>query len=452
MRRLTFVSALCLLNVLFVSPADVIAQMDPWANVRGSGAPASQMITYDEGQNYGEVPNAILQDPSQNYDFVELPAAHLSPVRLDTDLMAPLLDFQNRQSDKELLILESQAQNDGTPTLLLGAQFRASAFASWSNRADKFNYLGRFPPDFTGRTASDIRLVHANQGFVVHAAPWVSGYLETLFSDVFSFPAFNQGSFQMRQAYVTLGNLNEFPVYAFLGKKNVSFGNMGTLSPFSQSVVWHYFAPLAEGGGIGYDGGFIHVSATALNGSRGIRVADSEVRGELNNFAANGTLTVLESRDVDFTIGGGYLHGTIYDGPAAEHLDPGVTGPMNGAWDANANLRLGVFHLAGEYVSTLNEWPVTGHQVIAYRAEGALDLSPVWLSASWSEGIQGAKTDEFQFNQQLVLGCEYRMAPNVKFSLEYIRSLGFAPLINITTVSDKSVRQSTFLLGVTVAI
>lgn len=252
MRRLTSVSALGLMCVLLLLPSDVAAQMNPWANVRGPGRPASPVIAFNEGQSYAADPHAIWQGSSQNTEFIELPDAPLPPVRLDTDLLAPLLDFQNRQSDKELLILESQAQNDGSLTLLLGAQFRASAFASWSNRADKFNYLGRFPPDFTGTTASDIRLVHANQGFVVHAAPWVSGYLETLFSDVFSFPAFNQGSFQMRQAYVTLGNLNELPVYAFLGKKNVSFGNMGTLSPFSQSVVWHYFAPLAEGGGIGY--------------------------------------------------------------------------------------------------------------------------------------------------------------------------------------------------------
>ncbi len=393
-----------------------------------------------------------ISDPSIFDEIVDEPIATLSPVRLDTDLMAPLLDFQNRQSDKELLILESQARNGDSPTLLMGAQFRASASASWSNRTDKFNYLGRFPPDFTGNTSSDIRLVHANQGFVAHATPWVSGYLETLFSDVFSFPAFDQGSFQMRQAYVTLGNLDEFPVYAFLGKKTVSFGHMGTLSPFSQSVVWHYFSPLAEGGGIGFHTDFLHLSATALNGSRGIRVADSESRGEINNFAANSTLTLLESDEIDLSVGGGYLDGTIYDGQFAEHLDAGVSGPMNGAWDANAALRINRFHLGGEYVSTLEKWPVTDHKVIAYRAEGALDLSPLWLSVSWSEGIQGDASQEFQFNQQLVLGTEYQMAPNVRLSLEYIRSMGFAPLINITTVSDKSVHQSTFLLGLTVAI
>ncbi|MCA9074184.1 MAG: hypothetical protein KDA93_04060 [Planctomycetaceae bacterium] len=427
------------------------AQTGPWAYT----APQTSSSLIEPTPDAASWPSASQTSwpvPDSLLDPVAVNPPPPFPVRLDTDLMAPLLDFQNRQSEKELLVLQSQTANSGDPTLLIGAQFRASMLASWSNSSNKFNYLGRFPPDFTGTTASDIRLLHANQGFVAHASPWVSGYLETLFSDVFSFPAFDQGSFQVRQAYVTLGNLDELPIYAFAGKKTVSFGHMGTLSPFSQSVVWHYFAPLAEGGGIAYHDDILHLSATALNGSRGIRVADSNVRGELNNFAANANVTVISSPDVDLDIGGGYLDGTIYDGQVAEHLDSTVGGPMNAAWDAYMTARIGWLHLAGEYLTTLKEWPVTGHKVVAYRAEGAIDLSPLWLSVSWSEGVQGNQSTEFEFNQQLVLGTEYRIAPNIKFSIEYIRSLGFAPLINITTVSDKSVRQNTFLLGVTVAI
>jgi len=85
----------------------------------------------------------------------------------------------------------------------------------------------------------------------------------------------SQGSFQMRQAYVTFGDLSQSPLYAWIGKKTVNFGDMGTLSPFSQSMVWHYFAPLAEGAGVGYSQNGLTVNLTALNGSRGIRVVDS---------------------------------------------------------------------------------------------------------------------------------------------------------------------------------
>ena len=58
----------------------------------------------------------------------------------------------------------------------------------------------------------------------------------------------------------------------------------------------------------------------------------------------------------------------------------------------------------------------------------------------------------YEFNQQLVLGVALQPNPNVLFTLEYIRSMGFAPLINITTVSNRDVAQDTLLFGLVVAI
>ncbi|MEZ6093540.1 MAG: hypothetical protein R3C03_04780 [Pirellulaceae bacterium] len=55
-----------------------------------------------------------------------------------------------------------------------------------------------------------------------------SVYTEILFSDVFSFGDFKQGSLQMRQAYALFGNLNASPWYAYIGKKNSGFGDFIT--------------------------------------------------------------------------------------------------------------------------------------------------------------------------------------------------------------------------------
>ena len=377
-------------------------------------------------------------------------------VGLQTETLAPLLDLQNRQGDKHLDVLESHSSAPGFPSLLLGAQFRLSGFVGQTNTENAFPYLGRFPADFTGDSATDLRVVHANQGMVAHFAPWASGYVETLFSDVFTFPDFKQGSFQVRQAYVVFGDSDVSPFYAFLGKKNVSFGDMGTLSPFSQSVVWHYFAPLAEGAGAGFTCEGFNATITALNGSRGIRVVDSSDKGTVNNFAANVSYTIDTGPDSSIMLGGGYLHGTIYNAARAEHIDPTLFGPNNPAWDVHGEAQLGPLVLAGEYVQTVDPWPTTNHIVQAWRAEAALDVVdfgvPAVLSASWSSGVQGKTTDEFEFNNQLVIGLRHDATPNVSFMLEYIRSFGFAPLINITTVSNKSVRQNTILLGMVLAI
>ena len=231
---------------------------------------------------------------------------------------------------------------------------------------------------------------------------------------------------------------------------------MGTLSPYSQSVVLHYFAPLAEGAGVGYAANGLNASITALNGSRGIRVTDSETRGNLNNFAANARYEVPIDDQSWVAFGAGYLHGTIYDAATAEHTNPQITGPRNGAWDVNVAAKVGQWRAEYEVATTLKAWPATGSQVTAYRTELAYDMllmnDPFRISGSWSEGRQGPGDSEFEFNRQIVAGLRYDPHPNVMISLEYIRSMGFAPLINITTVSDKDASQDTVLLGIVLNI
>jgi len=377
-----------------------------------------------------------------------------SVLQTDTDLFWHMLDFQNRQSNKELALLHNHATwGNERLVALVGGQMRLSAFAAATNRADKFPYLGRFPTDFVGDSATDARILQANAAMAVHASSWINLYGELLYSDVFSFPDFKQGSLQMRQAYAVFGDLEQSPWHAFIGKKNLSFGDMGTLSPFTQAVPWHYFGALGEGIGVGYSSEVVDLTLMGVNGGRGIRVADSESKGKLNNLAANALVTfaVDDQRLVRF--GGGFLLGTIYDGTFPEHLDPNQFGEYNSAWDVNALLRWNRWTVAGEFVTTVNDWPSTGHAVTAYRTEAGYDVQlgrvPGRVSVSWSEGIQGDRGTEFEFNRQLVIGLGATLNRHALFSLEYIRSSGFAPLIDIATVSDRDVVQDTALVGMT---
>ncbi len=367
-----------------------------------------------------------------------------------------MLDFQNRQGDKEIYLLDQSFCNGGQRGVTLGAQFRGSGLFAGTNRTGKFSYLGRFPTDFSGDSASDFRLLQANQNVTVSLGPSFHGYFETLFSDVFTFEDFKQGSFQVRQAYMVFGNFARSPFYAYIGKKNVSFGDMGTLSPFTQAMTWHYFAPLAEGAGIGFDNQQLNVTLTALNGGRGIRVVDSDEDGHINNFATNIRWRSPPGRNAQLEFGGGYLNGTIYNAPVAEHLNPDLFGPNNGAVDVNAKLRIRNLRFAGEYVQTVDPWPATGHDVIAYRTEAAYDMyvagMPTRSSVSWSEGIQGDPGTEFEFNRQLVLGWSIQPSPYALLTLEYVRSSGFAPLIDIQRVSDSDVVQNSVVFGAVISL
>ncbi len=311
-------------------------------------------------------------------------------VRLNTPLSAPLLDFQNRQTDKQLLILGSIPAVVQRPVIVPAAQMRLSGLIGRTNVANKFGYLGRFPPDFVGpligpepppgvpgtvpfpdrrprepnRTASDLRILQANLAATAYFTPWAAGYVETLFSDVFTFTRDpRQGTFQVRQAYATFGNLREFPLYGFIGKKNVSFGDFSTLSPFTQAAPWHYFAALGEGAGVGYVRGGLHLVATGLAGGRGVRVSDSEQNGRVNNFALNASYAGRAGA-FEYLVGAGYLDGTIYNAGVPEHEDRELFGPPTGAWDVNGTLRWRRLTLAAEYVRTSLPWPVTDHDVI----------------------------------------------------------------------------------------
>ncbi|WP_144059919.1 hypothetical protein, partial [Rhodopirellula sallentina] len=214
-------------------------------------------------------------------------------LRLDTPLTDALLDFQNRQTDKELLILENHARHRGNePVVIVGGQARLSFLAATTNSEGKFPYLGRFPTDFSGSTATDARMLHANAHATVHLTSYASVYSELLFSDVFSFGDFKQGSLQVRQAYAVIGDFRVSPFYLYIGKKNVGFGDFSTLSPFTQSVTWHYFAALAEGIGGGYHDDRWDITLAGINGGRGIRLNDSPEQGKLNNMAANVTYTL----------------------------------------------------------------------------------------------------------------------------------------------------------------
>ena len=71
-------------------------------------------------------------------------------LRLNSPMTRPLLDFVNRQSEKELFLMSKEAVACNGPEITIGAQFRASAMVGHTNTANKFPYQGRFPGDFVG--------------------------------------------------------------------------------------------------------------------------------------------------------------------------------------------------------------------------------------------------------------------------------------------------------------
>lgn len=393
--------------------------------------------------DYSHRKKQVQQDRNPVVNFLpEYSFNMLSMTEMITTKDLYLLSLRQKKEDKSLFIPNR--------SLTIGGMLRSEVLAAHTNTSGKFGYLARSPSDFTGDDATDARVRRGMLSWTGALTENITTFAQILFSDTVTFATHKQGSLQMRRAYALFGNLDDSPIYGFIGKKDVAFGDMSTLSPFTPSAVWHYFGALGEGLGFGFKNEKCNLVLTGLCGGRGMRVVDSHQKGKINNGALNFTL-YAPLTNWSFNGGAGLLLGTIYNQSVAEHVDEDLFGPMNPAVDGFLNLSYSGFSVALEYAQTLKDWTVVGHEVIAFKAEVSQCFSrhdyDATFSFSYSEGIQGDKCDPFAFNKQAIFGFEYLLKNrSCSFGVEYVISRGFSPLINIATNSSQHVLQNSIVV------
>ncbi len=341
------------------------------------------------------------------------------PVFTDPCYSTNMLSRLHYRSIKPIVLLKYKEYQSCDQSTILSAQLRGSAFYGHTNEEDRFGYLARFPTDFRGNDASRADIHDFTVALTYSPISWAHGYWEFLHSDVITFSTDpRQGTNHTQKVYGLLGDLNKYPVYLTVGKKDVSFGQIYTVNPFTPSMTWHYFGPLADGVALGYyDHGF-YFEGTLLNGGRGIRVVDTNEKGRLDNWALN-TSYEFSFSSFCFKIGGGYLYSTIYDGSTPEHTGPVSSGPRNAIWNGNLEIRCNEWISYFEYTSTDKVWPSTDHVVrtLSFGSSYCLCDSycgfPTTISFEYGEGVQGECGDEFQKNFQFVFGLDYLIRSNV---------------------------------------
>ena len=72
--------------------------------------------------------------------------------------------------------------------------------------------------------------------------------------------------------------------------------------------------------------------------------------------------------------------------------------------------------------------------------------------AAGVKAFRGHPVQSSNSTVKLVAGLRYDPDPRVRLSFEYVRSIGFAPLIDITTVSDHHVVQNSLVMGLVLSI
>ncbi len=365
-----------------------------------------------------------------------------------------MLDWQNHVTDKTMVLL--RARQDGTlcnEKITLGAMFKASFMAENAEKASKFSILSRFPGGSS--TTSRSRFVINNAAFSLTYTPtsWLTAYTQLEYTEI-EFP--NQNPLQMRKAYAVIGDLNRSPIYGFIGRKTIDFGNFETYSPFTHSVGNHFWRADSDGpvAGVGVDWNGFNAVVTAINGGRHLRVADTPEEGQVNNFAAKASKQFAITADTSLTFGASYLHGTIYNSSLAHHpfnsylaLDKKRTAAINGYATFNSPS----FDFNVEYTTMEDDWFATGAPVESLDIQGryktAIRNMPTAFTLSYGLGVQGPDGTEYEKIEQYIAGMEMNITPNVSVGLEYVRNNTFVPLINIKEAADKDAGSDSVILG-----
>jgi len=134
---------------------------------------------------------------------------------------------------------------------------------------------------------------------------------------------------QLRKGFIVPGDLNKFPIYGAIGKMDAPFGQTGTVSPFTNSTMWHAFGGLGYGAQIGFKKWNIHATFMAFQGGAqfwalNTSVGDStNVPSRLNNYTADFNYSIRDKEKMQVVAGASYVHGSAYchEFPVF-HLDP----------------------------------------------------------------------------------------------------------------------------------
>ena len=400
-------------------------------------------------------------------------------VLTDAEYSHAMMDHNNNITRKQQLLFNSKHDLE-EGSLYVGASFIGIANYQQSNRESKFGYLMRHPSagNQVGKKASEA-VVHSVQ---IQASgsltPWLGVYTELLYNPEQSFGAgtittTTRNQVQVRKAYAMIGDKSKSPFYLTLGKQDIPFGLMDSVSPFTNSSVWHAFGAMAYSAIAGLDYHGLNASLSAIQGGAQFRVANSNVNdtnvpSRLNNYAADINYT-FKMPAKSFTLGASYIDGTTYGRHfPIRHFEPVKTN--NGAVDIYGKIKMCNLTLQGEFVQTLKKFPGSHNpkppldehaasKVSSFSIGGsylfnkAIKDTDFTLSMEYSEFKAGPKDAPWHKQSQLVTGLSAMVKPNIKLFAEVIRTQGYVPLNLMSgdetgvTASDKKAKSDIFLIG-----
>ena len=357
---------------------------------------------------------------------------------------------------KELNILKAR-QAGNMATVTVGGEFQGDAVYDHTNTNGKFSnpvVAGYEVPG--GSNMTRLAITNGRLAVTASVGNWATAYMQLGQSNVGASTDYST-SFGIQDAYVVLGNLSQAPVYGFVGRKDIDFGNFATVDMYNQPLTRTLFEATGNTAGIGFNGYGFNGTFSLMNGGKtdsktyvGSAIQyenlNSSNKSNIDNFAFNASYG-MTSGSVAWDIGAGYLNGSSF---------LNQDGQTNGAWDINGKMSVAGFDLLAEYVATTSD---TDH----YGNNGNTHVAQAWtLGGDYNFPIMGYKSVvNLEYSQayiaqggnnqatQYVLGYRIQPINNVWTGLEYSYSKNLFNLGSVNAAGSGDVNNSTVVLDIT---
>lgn len=421
-----------------------------------------------------------------------------STVRTNALHSRDMLDWQENTTGKTLTLLANRANGQLVDNALyLGGAVQGAFMYQKTDVDGQFPLLSRFPffSNNTDDEAGVFAINNAALSFTSTFGDWTTIYLQPEYSETEYAP--DQDEFQLRKAYVVFGNLERSPFYAAFGRKTIDFGNFDSYNAFTQNEGQHYFwavsdQPVLE---LGFYNNGWKFTGSAFSGGRQLRVAFADEDNNIGNYAFTAEKEFLLGKYGAFTVGGGYLHDTIYRDNFTSHTFQGrqngtppanLISGRNSAVNAFAEYNSPFFDAMVEYTTTLEPWAAAIPQtpdgvpfpqylidplgsttnydninfdqdlevlVAQLRIKPMVNGRRIAIAASGSWGnisddfgnpISGAT---FEDNQQHALSVEYPVNDYLDIGAEYVYNKGFIPFVAPQLVSNDETEAHAINIG-----
>ncbi len=405
-------------------------------------------------------------------------------INLNSQFSYRMLD-PNQDLRKVDIFLEERQQGVLEESgMIIGASLISIFDYQRSNRDSKFAYLMRHPTSNNqiGKDVSEA-VIHSFQlSFSGSVNNWLAAHAEILYNPEQSFGAgsittLSRNQLQLRTGFISIGDLDNFPLFLAIGKMDAPFGQTGSVSPFSNSTTWHAFGGLCYGLQVGFKKWDLEATVMAVQGGAQFRALNAptgdatNVPSKLNNFTADLNYTIRPSDQIEVQAGASYLHGSAYCQLfPVTHFAPGIEN--NPAYSLYGNVTINErFYIQGSFGETIDPWPGTHNptaplDVFEESTVSSLDVGARYqintggniryaLSGEFSNFRAGADGAPWERQNQYVLGLSGMVKNSSKLFVELFRTEGYAPLNFISggnlgpgeTHSDRDARSHGIVIG-----